>query len=413
MTDAIVLGAGMVGVSVAIHLQRRGRSVILIDRREPGRETSFGNAGIIQKEAVKPYTFPRDLKTLLRVARNRSIDVRYHVNALPGLATVLARYWWYSAPRRYRRIVADYATLIEHVLSEHGDLVTASGAENLIVRQGYLRLHRTQEGLDTAFADADAKLAAYGVGHRRLTNADVARLEPNLRIAVAGAVHWQEPWTVRDPGSLVGAYARYFAAIGGTITTGDAATLRQVKHGWRIETTAGPVEASDAVLALGPWAGDATRRLGYRLPLFVKRGYHMHYGAAADAKLNNWLYDGDNGYLITPMQRGVRLTTGAEFAAQSAPPTPDQLDAAELVARDLFPLGDRIDPAPWIGARPCTPDMKPIIGPAPRHRGLWFAFGHAHHGFTLGPVTGRLLAERMTGETPFLNLAPFAAERFG
>lgn len=412
MSDVIVLGAGMVGVAVAIHLQRRGRSVLLLDRREPGRETSYGNAGLIQREAVRPYVFPRDLKTLARIAGNRSIDARYHLSALPGFVPALARYWWHSAPQRYRQIVADYATLIEHAVSEHADLIGAAGAEGLVDRNGYLRVYRSSQLLDAAFAEADAVRAEHGVQHRKLGAADIARLEPDLRMALAGAVQWPEPWAVNDPGGLVAAYARYFVSLGGTIVTGDAATLREAGAGWRVETVDGSAEAGEVVLALGPWANKATRRLGYRLPLFIKRGYHMHYRAAPGARLNNWLYDGDHAYLITPMARGIRLTTGAEFAAHAAPPTPDQLEAAELVARELFPLGERIDPEPWVGARPCTPDMKPIIGPAPRHRGLWFAFGHAHHGFTLGPVTGRLIAEQMTGETPLVNLAPFAAERF-
>jgi D-amino-acid dehydrogenase len=412
MADVIVLGAGMVGVSVAIHLQRRGRSVLLLDRREPGRETSFGNAGIIQREAVRPYPFPRDLKTLFRIARNTSIDARYHLTALPGYGPALARYWWHSAPARYRQIVAEYTPLIRNAISEHADLIAASGAEGLIVKNGYFGLYRTEEGLGAAFAEADMERDEHGVEHRKLTTVEVASLEPDLRIPMAGAVHWHEPWTVRDPGALVAAYARYFAVIGGTIAIGDATTLSQTAAGWRADTSSGPVEAAEAVVALGPWAKEATRRLGYRLPLFIKRGYHMHYATAPGAKLNNWLYDGDHAYLITPMQRGIRLTTGAEFAAHSAPQTPDQLDAAERVALDLFPLSERLDPSPWMGARPCTPDMKPVIGPAPYHKGLWFTFGHAHHGLTLGPVTGRLLAEQMTGETPFLNLAPFAAERF-
>lgn len=412
VADVIVLGAGMVGVSVAIHLQRRGRSVLLLDRREPGRETSFGNAGLIQKEAVRPYTFPREWKTLLRIARNESIDARYHLDALPGYVPALARYWWNSAPERYRQIVAEYTPLIRNAVSEHADLVAAAGAEELIVKNGYFGLYRTEQGLAAAFAEADMELAEHGVEHRKLTSADVANLEPDLRVAMAGAVHWHEPWSVNDPGALVAAYARYFTSIGGTIATGDAASLSQTATGWRATTSDGAVEAAEAVLALGPWAKEATNQLGYHLPLFVKRGYHMHYATAPGARLNNWLYDGDYAYLITPMRRGVRLTTGAEFAAQSAPQTPRQLEAAEVVARAMFPLGERLDPNPWMGARPCTPDMKPVIGPAPRHKGLWFAFGHAHHGFTLGPITGRVLAERMTGEAPFVDLAPFAAERF-
>jgi D-amino-acid dehydrogenase len=122
--------------------------------------------------------------------------------------------------------------------------------------------------------------------------------------------------------------------------------------------------------------------------------------------------DVENGYLLAPMARGIRLTTGAEIARRDAPRTPTQLAAVEPVARTLFPLGQRLDAEAWMGARPCTADMMPIIGPAKNHRGLWFAFGHAHHGLTLGPVTGRLIAEMMTGEETVVDPRPFRVERF-
>jgi D-amino-acid dehydrogenase len=118
------------------------------------------------------------------------------------------------------------------------------------------------------------------------------------------------------------------------------------------------------------------------------------------------------GYLLAPMRAGIRLTTGTEFAAIDAPKNTVQIDGAERIAHDVFPLGERLDQSPWPGARPCTPDMKPIIGRAPLHNNLWFAFGHAYHGLTLSAVTGRLLAEQMAGEAPFPNTSPFAAERF-
>ena len=163
---------------------------------------------------------------------------------------------------------------------------------------------------------------------------------------------------------------------------------------------------------MGPWADLVTSRLGYRFPLAVKRGYHMHYETGPGARLNHPILDLERGYMITPMARGIRLTTGAELANRDAPPTPVQLSAVEPIARTLFPLGARIDSSPWMGSRPCTPDMMPIIGPAPRHQGLWFAFGHAHHGFTLGAVTGRLVAEMITKEPLLLDPYPFRPSRF-
>jgi D-amino-acid dehydrogenase len=194
---------------------------------------------------------------------------------------------------------------------------------------------------------------------------------------------------------------------------GNAASLEAHGQDWRLRTAQGPLAAGSAVIALGPWADGLTKALGYDLPLAVKRGYHMHYRAAGEARLNHPMLDTERGYFLAPMRQGIRLTTGAEFARRDAIKTPVQLGRAEPIARDLFPLAERLDTEPWMGARPCTPDMLPIIGKAPRHANLWFAFGHAHHGLTLGPVTGRLLAEMITGEAAFVDPAPYSPERFG
>ena len=172
------------------------------------------------------------------------------------------------------------------------------------------------------------------------------------------------------------------------------------------------IEAREVVVALGPWSDDVFRPLGYQVPLAVKRGYHMHYGVKGNATLGHSMRDADGGFTLAPMRRGVRLTTGVEFANRDAPPSPVQLARDEPLARELFPLTERLEPEPWMGCRPCLPDMVPVICKGERHQGLWFAFGHAHHGFTLGPVTGRLLAEMMTGEQPFTDPSPYAAVRF-
>ena len=179
-----------------------------------------------------------------------------------------------------------------------------------------------------------------------------------------------------------------------------------------VETADGGVEAEQAVIALGPWAPDVLEPLGIDLPLAVKRGYHRHFQAQGNAGLTRPVLDADVGYVLAPMQQGIRLTTGAEFAARDAPPTPVQLQRLLPQARELFPLGEAVDEPTWLGCRPCFPDSRPVIGRAPGQPGLWLAFGHAHWGLTLGPATGRLLAEMMTGATPFLDPAPYRAERF-
>ena len=411
-TDVIVLGAGMVGVSAALALQARGRQVVLVDRRPAAEETSYGNAGLIQREGVLPYAFPRNWKTILKSALNLTTQSNLHWSALPGLAPFLYQYWRYATPERIEATARAAVPLVERSLAEHEALMEAAGAGKLVRRTGYLKVFRDEALLAEELAlDARAR-RVWGVTSEAKTAAQLRELEPRLTGPFAGGIMMPQPWSASDPGALGKAYADLFVKRGGSFVTADATTLQQTPDGWTVARVEGAISASDAVIALGPWSGEALRRLGVRLPFFVKRGYHMHYSPLGNATPSRPVIDGDNGYLITPMARGIRLTTGAEFARRDAAPTPVQLAKVEPLARALFPLGDRVDAAPWMGARPCLPDMLPMVGAVPGKRGLWIDSGHHHLGFTLGPVTGRLLAEIVTGAAPFTDPRPYRVDRF-
>ena len=410
--DAIVLGAGIIGICVALHLQKRGRSDVLVDRRGAAEETSYGNAGLIQREGVYPYGFPHDFGALARYSFNRTIDAHYHPSAVAHLASFLWKYWHHSRPARHEEIAHVYARLIEHCVTEHDALAAEANATGFIKRVGWIKVFRSARERDARYAEAAKWKAEYGLNYRELDRAALEEEEPHLAPVLIGGLHWTDPTCVDDPQGLALAYVALFESRGGRLLQGNAASLAPSGSGWSVRTGDGDVSARDAVIALGPWADTLTRSLGYDLPLAVKRGYHMHYRAAGHAKLNHPVLDTERGYFLAPMRRGIRLTTGAEFARRDALKTPVQLGRAEPIARDLFPLAERLDTEPWMGARPCTPDMLPILGPAPRHPNLWFSFGHAHHGLTLAPVTGRLMADLVTGEKPFVDPAPYRADRF-
>ncbi|MGH6816901.1 MAG: NAD(P)/FAD-dependent oxidoreductase [Hyphomicrobiaceae bacterium] len=410
--DALVLGAGMAGVSAALHLQQRGRAVVLIDRCGAAEETSYGNTGLIQSEGIVPYAFPRDIGKIVQYALNRLPESHLHWRALPRLARPLFQYWRNAAPERVAAAARAFEPLARRCIVEHEAFMQAAGVMNLLRRTGYLKLYPTSETLQTAVHEEEQAKAAYGVDFRTLSESEARGLEPHLRGTFAGAIHLPDPVSVSDPGAVGKAYAELFVARGGTFRHGEARTLEETAAGWRVQTDGGPVAARDAIVALGAWSNDVLQPLGYRFPLFVKRGYHMHYAAAGNAVLNRPVVDQAGGYVLASMTKGIRLTTGAEFADRDAPATPVQLAKVEPMARALFPLGDRVEPQAWMGRRPCLPDMLPIVGRAPRHRGLWLDFGHHHWGFTLGPVSGRLLADLVTGETPFVDPAPYGADRF-
>ena len=410
--DVLVLGAGMVGVGAALHLQRRGRDVILVDRHpRAGEETSFGNGGLIECASVFPYMFPRDFGQILQYALNRSSQVRYQISDLPAFLPWLVRYFLASSPKRTLHSAMAELPLIRRSLIEHEALMAEAEVPELLRRLGWLKLFRSDATLANAVRDFE-RAKQYGVAGEVLDGKAIAAREPHLTGEFAGAIYLPAPGFVPDPGGLAKAYAALFQRKGGRFFVSDARTLEQVAGGWRVAGSDGAAVAREAVVALGPWSDLVFRPLGYSIPLGVKRGYHLHLAPRGNAVLNHPVLDSDLGYLLAPMNRGIRLTTGVEFARRDRPPTPIQLERALPRARALFPLGDSLDAKPWMGARPCLPDMLPVIGRAPRHAGLWFDFGHQHHGLTLGPATGRLLAEMMTGETPFADPRPFAVERF-
>jgi D-amino-acid dehydrogenase len=410
-TDAIVLGAGIVGTSIALHLAKRGLSVTLVDKAGPGEATSYGNTGVIVGSNVFPTGFPRSIAKLFQVAMKRAPEANYHLRGLLGIAPWLASYYRFSSLAKLEESGALLHPLMSRSVSEHKALLEESGAMRYLRENGWITLYRTGAGFAAARPLLDFA-ARMGRGPDELDTAEAVALEPGLRPVFRHALLWPDVCSLSNPLQVTRAYADRFTALGGRFVNGDARTLRRDGGQWQVDTAEGPAEAGVAVVALGPWSSDVLAPLGIRVPLGIKRGYHRHYAAAEGATLSRPIIDAEYGYALTPMEQGLRLTTGAEFAGRDALPTPVQFDRLLPHARALFPIGAAKDDVTWLGRRPNMPDSLPVIGPAPRQPGLWLGFGHGHWGLTLGPVTGRLLADMITGVTPFTDPAPFRAERF-
>lgn len=410
-TDVIVLGAGIVGASAALHLVKRGLAVALVERAVPGEGTSFGNAGIIEGNTFFPYPFPTDPAAILRIAFKRATEANYHFSVLPALLPWLLAYYRAGRPDRMFEFAHGMRPLFAGALAEHEALISESGAGKYLRKNGWLKVYRNRASFEATRADLEA-VAKAGIAFEPLQRDGVLALEPDLAPVFACGVFWPTAASLSNPGAVTRAFTDRFSALGGVLLKGDARTLHRADGRWRVDTDEGPVDAAQAVVALGPWAPDVLAPLGLKLPLQVKRGYHLHFRPRGNRGLNRPTLDADVGYVVAPMEQGLRLTTGAEFAFRDAPPTPVQFDRLLPAARALFPLGEAVEPTPWMGSRPCFPDSRPVIGRAPGLSGLWLDYGHAHWGLTIGPSSGRLLAEMMTGATPFCDPKPYAAERF-
>lgn len=410
MTRSVaVLGAGIVGISCALHLARRGFRVTLVDRREPGSETSFGNSGVIGRASIAPLSQPAIWTRLPRYAANRDRAVRFGPGYPARELGWFVRFLANARPGAFDANVRHLNALLSHALDEHEALL--AGDSGLLRRDGWLQLFRTESGFE-ASAGTRALWYRHGVRFRILDRGGLRELEPHLGPVFRRAIWLTDIASVADPAQICRVLAEKLAAEGGNVLRTEARSVAATGAGVRIGLDDGELHADEAVVALGPWSTDLLAPLGYRLPVIRERGYHLHLAPRHNEPLGRPCLDAEGAYVVTPMKAGLRLTTGIEFSAPDAPPTPVQLESVLPLAREAFPAGGEVESKPWLGARPGTPDSLPVIGRAPRHPNLWFAFGHASIGFALGPATGRLIAEMMSGEPPLVDPYPYAATRF-
>lgn len=394
--QVIVLGAGIVGVCCALELQRRGMSVTLVDRQDPGLETSFGNAGVIARSSLMPFNHPGLWAQLPRLLKNDTVQFRYKLNYLARNLGWAARFLLSARPPVFRQTVEALDGLIRLSAPEHLRLLDAAGAAHRLRDTGWIFLYRSEQGWNSGELSHQT-FARYQVPTRVLAPAELAELEPALAPIFHRALWIQGSYSVDDPHEVVAAYAALFRRSGGAFKRMTASGIRRDGQRWIVQGTQASesLEADRLVVALGPWSKALLKTTGIDLPMAFERGYHMHYSGVEGASLTRPVYDTGGGYVLSPMARGLRLTTGVELDACEAPARPLQLELAEARAREAFPLDRRLDPEAWLGRRPTLPDSRPMIGEAPRHPGLWLALGHQHIGFSTAPGTARVLGELM------------------
>src|SRR6202140_5581013 len=407
--DVIVLGAGIVGGSAATAAGQRGLSVILVDRREPGSETSYGNAGILSSGSILPLNKPSLWSALPTYITNRHAQLRW--DPAWALANIdwIVRFLAKWAPSGVKPRATALHGLIGASLKLHREWIVKANAAQRIRETGWLKAWRS-DALAAAKQE-QAFLAEYGIASELLDRQAISALEPaTLPVYKVGLLHTQTA-SVDSPGAVVKAYARMFAGSGGEIRHSEIKAIVPDGEGWRVVLAGGGISARHVVVALGPWSADLLRPLGYRVPLAFERGYHQELKPNPARSLQRPIHDAEGSFIMTSMEQGIRVSTGVELTARDAPSSFAQLDQVVPAARGVVEFGEAVG-EPWRGARPTLPDSLLVIGPAPRHSGLWLAFGNQHIGFTTGPATGAAIAAMIGGATPAFDVSPFSPSRY-
>ncbi|HZP98361.1 MAG TPA: FAD-binding oxidoreductase [Reyranella sp.] len=393
----IVVGAGIVGAATARALQRAGHAVILIDSGEPGKATSYGNAGYIAIDHVVPLARPSTLKKLPKMLTDRNGPLTVHGPSIPYLLPWMARFGLAAYSEKEVRKGIDAAGYLtgQANLAWQSE-IQASGLGELFKSRGALYVYETEEQFTSSEPERQLQKAKGLVFE--VVDGDRAReLAPGLSSHIVRGVYYPEGMHTINPFKVVETLAERFAADGGTVLRGRVrGFVREGRRVTAVKLTDQELPAKAVVIAAGRASGELTRLLGFNAPLVAERGYHVML-QPDNVQFDLPVTPAGRGFFITPMQEGLRVAGTVELAAPHQPPSWHRADLLVRHLKDIFPAVGGAEISRWIGERPSLPDFRPAIGRAPRLDNVYCGYGHQHVGLTLATITARVIANLMEG----------------
>lgn len=412
MPSIVVVGAGIIGTAIAYELQRRGQSVVLIDRSAPGQGASYGNMASIAVTEFMPASRPGIWAQIPKWLLDPEGPVRVRPSHMPRLVPWFLRFLAASRPSKLRELEKAGAVLCARVHEDLDALLKQTGLQHMLSAEGCLSVYS-----DDAEFHADREhidiLDRFGFRYEVLAGNSVRDLEPALTTKIGKAVLFPDNRSISDPYRLVVALSERFQVLGGHIEQGEVvgfehdyagvAALR-LGDGRRLE-------ADGVVLAAGAFTARLSARLKEPIPLETERGYHTQIMAPGISMRHSMIWPA-RAFMVTPTAGGIRVGGTVEMAGLDA--APDYRRAKVLVkrAREALPELKVEQTSEWMGHRPALPDTVPVMGLSAKHRNVWYATGHGHLGLTYGATTARLMADLITGAKPPVDMKPYRVDRF-
>jgi len=408
----VVVGAGIIGVTIAYELQRRGLSVTLVDRDAPGRGASYGNMASIAVTEFMPASRPGIWAQMPKWLLDPEGPVRIQPGYLPKLVPWFLRFLAASRPSKLRALEAAGAALCGRVYDDLDALLKETGLTHMLTAEGCLSLY-TDEAEFKADREHIEILERFGFRYEILGGKAIPDLEPFLTTKIGKAVLFPDNRSIIDPYRLVTALAERFEALGGRTVRGEIAGLEQGEAGVSALRLADgrSLRTEKVVLAAGAFTARLSALLREHIPLETERGYHTQIMEPGISMRHSIIWPA-RAFMVTPTAGGIRVGGTVEMAGLDA--SPDYRRAKILVKRAQEALPDlQVRQATeWMGHRPALPDTVPVMGPSAKRRNVWYATGHGHLGLTYAATTGRLMADLITGVQPPVDMQPYRVDRF-
>jgi D-amino-acid dehydrogenase len=410
-TDIVVIGAGIIGITVAAYLAEAGRSVTVIDRTGICEETSSGNAAALAFSDVLPLAQKGMMRQLPKWLADPLGPLTVPPAYLPKLLPWLARFWRAGRPDRYEAALSAQAGLMRLAESEWSGLMQRSATRHMLREDGSLELYESDAEFQASLSGWDAR-TRFGIRYRHLEKSELADYQPGLGGSFMRGTFVPGWKTIADPKHLGKALWSYAESQGALFLRGDVGLVMPSQQRAVVQLRHGrTMLARRLVISAGAWSHRLARPFGDRIPLETERGYNTTLPKGAFDVKRQLIFSG-HGFVITPLETGLRIGGAVELGGLDRPPNFARAKAMLEKARRFLPGLDASGGREWMGYRPSLPDSLPVIGRARSMPGVFYAFGHGHLGLTQAAATARLVRDLIDGNPPAIDLAAFSAQRF-
>ena len=411
MKHVLIAGAGIVGVSSAIWLQRAGCRVTIVDRAGPASGTSHGNAGVLAAGAVVPVTVPGLMRKAPSMLFTPSSPLFLRWSYLPKLLPFLAKYMSYANDKHVDHYAKSMSSLLHDSVDQHHALAKGTGAERFVTEEDYCFGYQTHAAFE-ADGYGWSKRQDQNVPYEVVSGTEYAKYDPLYDGQFETVVRCKSHGRISDPGAYVKALADHFVQQGGELIITNITDVQM--DGDQITalvTDDGLMSADTVLLAMGPWSKRVAHKLGIKVPFESERGYHIELMNPSQMPRAPMMV-ASGKFVITPMQGRIRAAGVIEFGGLDAPASRAPLELLRTQVANLLPEVEYDDVIEWMGHRPAPADSLPLIGANDTSGKSYSAFGHQHVGLTGGPKTGRIIADLITQKKPNIDLAPFEPTKY-
>ena len=404
-----IIGAGIQGISNALFLQKKGFNVTIFDRDEPGSHAaSYGNAGHFSPYASLSLNRTDVLADVPAMLLSSTGPLALKWNYVPKMIPWFMKFIFNTTKNKMMHTAKNMHQILDLALPAYDELFDEIDLEGLVENKGILYIWNEK---DLKSRELEIKVRdELGVQQQLVNKKEIHDLEPNIKPFYHGGVYYPYARHARNPKKILLKFFELFLKKGGKFEKQDVKQIEFNDEFPTIQTDSQKFDFDKIIIACGAFSKKLTDKLGERIPLDTERGYHIHF-KNCDHLLSRPVIFSNRGFGITPMEQGLRVVGTVEFGGLENPLSKSRIknliNNAKYMLDDLPEHEDE-----WLGFRPTLPDFLPVMGPSKNHKNVFYCFGHHHLGWTLGPISGKIVSGMIAKENTNLNLDPYSSLRF-